>query len=156
MDYSPLPSQEVLKDNLSYDPLTGALTWIKSKRGRPLGKAGTKKANGYIQLAIDSQLYLAHRIIWRMETGEDPGELQIDHINRDRTDNRWDNLRLADQSLQEINKKSKGYSYNKRDKCYTVRLTLKGERRFSKNVKTEKEAIALVSTVRKKYFKKTG
>jgi hypothetical protein len=37
-------------------------------------------------------------------TGEDPGLMTIDHINRVRDDNRWCNLRLADYSLQKQNR----------------------------------------------------
>ena len=42
--------------------------------------------------------YYSHRLIWRYVTGEDPGELIIDHINRDGLDNRFENLRIVTRS----------------------------------------------------------
>lgn len=35
--------------------------------------------------------FMLHRLIWKLQTGEDPGA--IDHINGSRADNRWENLR---------------------------------------------------------------
>jgi hypothetical protein len=43
---------------------------------------------------IDGENYLAHRLIWRMVTGEWPTH-QIDHEDRDRANNRWKNIRPA-------------------------------------------------------------
>ena len=150
MDKIALPSQEELNENFNYDRLTGILTRVSNGH-----TAGTKKPNGYIQMGFKGTLYLAHRIIWRMETGEDPGELMIDHKNRIRNDNRIENLRLANQSLQEINKKSKGYSYNKRDKCYSVYLNYQGIARVRKSTKTEAEAIRLVESIREEWFRES-
>ena len=57
--------------------------------------------------------YLAHRLIWRIMTGEDPGELTVDHIDRDPFNNRFSNLRLADARLQLRNKRPFGKSPHK-------------------------------------------
>lgn len=100
---------EYLRDCLTYDPATGILTWKTrplshfpnchahaSWNGRLAGKrAGALRHHGYIFVTIDQAQYLAHRVIWAMQTGAWPK--QIDHKNRDCGDNRWDNLREARQ-----------------------------------------------------------
>ena len=100
----PLPSQARLRELLDYDPLSGGLVWKSHQRrtdyiGRP---AGSTKP-GYVRVSLDQQFYAAHRLIWVWMTGEDPGALEVDHIDRDRQNNRWDNLRLATVSQNRMN-----------------------------------------------------
>lgn len=89
---------ERVKNLLSYDEDTGCLTWIE----RPNSPAWNAKhagkragcldvSEGYVRVAIDRRLYLAHRLAWLIFTGEEPDK--IDHINGDRSDNRIVNLR---------------------------------------------------------------
>lgn len=54
--------------------------------------AGCLKNNGYLYVKINQKAHAVHRIIWLLVKGEWPTN-QIDHINRDRTDNRFENLR---------------------------------------------------------------
>ncbi len=75
---------------LSYDPNTGLFT----KNGR---LCGTPNGNGYLRISINRRLFYAHRLAWLLMTGEWP-ENQIDHINRNRCDNRFSNLRKCDHS----------------------------------------------------------
>lgn len=85
------PTPQRLRELFSYDPLTGELTRrIGKRKGKP---AGTIK-KGYISVYADRRSYLAHRIIWAMIYETWP-EQQIDHINRDKSDNRLENLRAA-------------------------------------------------------------
>ena len=90
------PDQSKLLRLFSYDPETGALEWRANPkfRGNPGGKTGTIGARGYLIIGISGKYYLAHRIIWKIMTGEDPAEF-VDHANGDRLDNRWANLRAA-------------------------------------------------------------
>jgi len=89
-----------IKDFLSYNPLTGVLTWKmapsrKIKAGSVAG--GVSKGvnpGGYarIQIQLGGKMYKAHRLAWFLHYGEQPPK-KIDHINNDATDNRIDNLR---------------------------------------------------------------
>lgn len=94
-----------------YRPSDGALLWKKctSKTGsgpnQPGKVAGCSKHHlGYPIVNLLKSTYLQHRIVWEMHNGPVPEGLTIDHINRDRADNRLENLRLADYSMQNKNK----------------------------------------------------
>lgn len=91
----PLPSQAELLSLLQYCPETGDLTWLprSDPRFRHAGKPAINhlQEKGYLVGRINGSGVKAHRIIWKMVTGVDPEV--IDHINGDRSDNRWVNLR---------------------------------------------------------------
>ena len=94
--------------------------------------AGSTDSSGARQVVIDWETHLAHRVIWKLVTGEDPS-LEIDHKNRDPGDNRWENLRLANRRQQMWNKGSRKDNLSGRagiqlrGKRYGVRL---GSRRL--------------------------
>lgn len=87
-------TQKRVRELLDYDPETGLLTWKVNRRGSAKAGDVIKSVNGagYVQLAIDSKTYLAHRVIWLWNYGYFP-EKQVDHINRIKVDNRLCNLR---------------------------------------------------------------
>ena len=92
----PLPPLEELRAAFAYSPETGSLTWRETRCGRALAgaPAGSPKG-GYFQVHLNGRQMWAHRIAWALYNGADPGPLLVDHINRDRADNRAENLRLV-------------------------------------------------------------
>ena len=86
-------NQDKLKTMLSYDPETGLFTWryTKSNRQKIGTIAGnTDKVGGYVRIFIDGRMYQAHNLASLYMTGK---MKKMDHKNRIRNDNRWDNLR---------------------------------------------------------------
>lgn len=98
-----MPDSDELNRELRYDPLTGELYWRVPRRNRKMGlRAGCVKGR-YRYITIDGVNYLEHRVIWAMVHGGIPGGLEIDHINRDRYDNRLENLRLVSRRENVLN-----------------------------------------------------
>lgn len=89
--------------NWRYDPETGAVYWLKPKpKVPPTLIAGSMHTDGSIKIGLNGKRYYAHRIAWVLMTGEEPPEL-IDHINGNPADNRWANLRKADNQANQAN-----------------------------------------------------
>jgi len=91
-------SVQELRSLIQYDPETGTLTWLK-KRGKKLpgDVAGSVNNLGYVQVTVNYQPHLAHRVAYALMIGQWPPQ-QIDHINGNPTDNRWENLRPSNQN----------------------------------------------------------
>ena len=138
-----LPTLEEIYKRFTYDPITGALVSTKTKR--PI-KA--KNSKGYLIVTVDFKSYMAHRIIWKMETGEDPGDKLIDHKNRTRDDNSWNNLRLIDNSGNNFNNGSRGY--RREGNRWRVRLTYKNTLILNKFFTEEQDAIDAVTKAKEK------
>ena len=146
-------TQERLKELFSYDPETGEFVWLIKRRGtKGIGRvAGWPNKLGYIYIALDKKKFCAHRLAWLYVHGEMP-DGEIDHINRDPSDNRIANLRVSTraENLWNIAKpvtNTSGYKnvyvYKgdcKRQKRYNAMIKVNGRRRSLGYFHTAEEA----------------
>lgn len=116
-----LPDYELLHELLDYNPESGELTWkwrdrrhFSSPRsharwnGRYAGKPAENKYTNCVskyecfRTSIFNKKYIAHRVIWKMVTGQEP-PAQIDHIDQNPLNNAWANLRAVDNATNRRN-----------------------------------------------------
>jgi hypothetical protein len=111
-------TKALLWECFDYDPPTGRLTWKarpkhhfandsawkginKRESGKPVDHI---TAQGYFAFRLNRKVWLAHRAIWVMHNDHIPEGMMLDHINRCKTDNRLENLRLATSAQNGMNK----------------------------------------------------
>jgi hypothetical protein len=123
-------TKEILHFYFHYDEKTGVFTRTKNKGKTFAGdRAGTLHSSGYEVIRIDDKLYKSHRLAWLYVYGFLPK--QIDHINGVKTDNRIENLRETNPSLNNQNRRNanknsksgfKGISWIEKSKKWRVRI----------------------------------
>lgn len=97
-------SQEDVRSHFKYNKETGDLKWRKiTSNAASKNKISCVGSSGYIIVGFKGRRYLAHRLIWLYAHGVMP-DGEIDHINRNRQDNRISNLRDATSSENNLNR----------------------------------------------------
>lgn len=154
-----------LRELLDYDPRTGVFTWRIKRRGRPYGhipagtRAGSLWATGYRIICIDGKSYRAGRLAFLWMTGKWPPNL-VDHINLDRSDDRWCNLRKATRTQNGANRPvhtnnalgMKGVCYEASRKKYKAYIMVCGRTMNLGRFNTAEEAQAAYTIAADKYF----
>ena len=98
--YRKLPPASLLWDRYDYKPLTGELI----RKRKTEFTAGTMNSRGYLHTQIGDHKYVVHRVVWKWVTGSDPCGLLLDHKDRNKANNAWNNLRTATDSQNQANK----------------------------------------------------
>lgn len=98
-------TQDYLKELLQYDPLTGVFTWrvYRGPNAKVGETAGCVDKDGYRKIKINFRSYWEHRLAFLYMSGTHPNAT-VDHINGNRSDNRFENLREATHSQNNANK----------------------------------------------------
>lgn len=93
-----------LRELLSYNPVTGEWTWLVRRQCIAAGSiAGHIGRKGRRRIVVDGRAYYSARLAWLYMTGDWPTE-EIDHANRVRHDDRWENLRHVTSGLNQANR----------------------------------------------------
>ena len=87
-----------------------------------------------------------------MHHGEIPENLQIDHIDRNKTNNKIENLRLATCKENSRNKNSKGFVWNTSSKKWVAQIIVDGSYQYLGLHETELDARATYLRARKQFF----
>jgi hypothetical protein len=171
----PLPSLEELLALLDYDPVAGSLIWKlrlatskankgfnASHAGKPAGSCTIGRKHGdnkYLVVGIRNERgyhqYQAHRIIWKMMTGDEPSEL-IDHIDRDPFNLKWENFREATNGTNIQNSKLrrdnisgvKGVSWDAQHKKWRVTISVNKQHFRLGRFSTVEEAKSIIELKR--------
>ena len=103
MKSKPLPPVEHLRSLFDYNPETGDITWrvYRNWQAKVGDVAGYVTPSGYRLICIRNGgvvNYLAHRLAWALHYGEDPNPCELDHIDRNKLNNRIENLRKVTRS----------------------------------------------------------
>lgn len=103
---------------------------------------------GYISARINGKLVRLHRLVMNPDK-----KLVVDHINRDKSDNRKSNLRICTQHQNSMNTKAKGYFFNKNTNKWQARIALNGKTISLGSYNTEAEAINARRNGERIYFR---
>lgn len=154
------PSTKELRNIFNY--VDGFLYWkIKPAACVAVGDlAGTEKgANGYVRVKYKKSIYLAHRIIWIWHGNNLNEGLEIDHINKNKKDNRIENLRQVTRAKNLENKNGKMICYcpsvksKKKWKAYTKQNSTAQQIHLGYYETKEKALEALKNNERRYCFK---
>lgn len=153
-------SPERVRYLLDYDLATGVFCWKNPNRGKAK-KGQTVKGwsvgKGYLAVGIDERRYTLHRLAWCHFYGRWPSG-DIDHANRIKTDNRIENLRECDASLNGANMKGrsrtgfKGVYFEKRSGRFYALICCRGKQRNLGTYDTPEEAHAAYCEAAVKLF----
>ena len=117
-----------LKEWLSYDPSTGYFTWLHppNRRIKEGSIAGSPLKHGHIKIRFQGKQFLAHRLAWLFSYRTWPTN-QIDHINRNPSDNRLINLRESTQAENTQNTGATGVTQQKHTGKWISKIMLRGK-----------------------------
>jgi len=124
-----ISNQDVLIDDEDFDKVS-QYNWYIAK-------------HGYVRMTNRSKTYLHHLII-----GKKSG-LVVDHIDRNKLNNKKENLRHVTRAQNNANRESKGYYFCKERNKWTVNKRKNGKR-FTKRFDTEEEAKRFVAKLEEK------
>jgi hypothetical protein len=153
-------TQERLKEVLRYDPVAGMWTWLVDKSQRT--KVGMRAGGfdkGYLRISVDGERFKSCRLAFLYVNGKFP-DGEVDHINRDKSDDRWTNLRVVTKAQNGHNRKApstntsghRGVHFQKTTQKWIAYLTVNGKRIHLGSFVFYQKAVATRLEAEKTYF----
>jgi HNH endonuclease/AP2 domain len=156
------PTPTEIRKVLRYDRFTGLLWWRERASGRRLDRpAGTKNANGYIDIGYRGKVYKAHILAHVIVKGRWP-KRELDHHNLIRNNNRWKNLRPATRGQNSQNRRCyknnktgiKGVHFHPLTGRFTADIQVNKKLMYLGIFDTPEEAAVVYNAANKKYHGK--
>ena len=176
---NPLP-ESIIRESLELDPTSE--TWLRWKfrprhifrthhgwrmansrdAGKPAGsKLKTTRGCLYWVVGIDYNRYLAHRIVWFLTHGFDPGLSLIDHVDGNGRNNNPENLRLAtnaenlrNQGVSKSNTSGRsGVSWDSSRNKWCAYVSINEKKKHLGRFATIEEAISAREKAEEKFYK---
>lgn len=151
-------SQERLKQLFDY--VDGDLVWkvYRSVKAVPGQVAGSVNARGHINVQADGKMYALHQLVYLYHHGMIPEE--IDHIDRNKLNNRIENLRPCTSSqnkgnIQLLSNNVSGYrgvSLNSRSQKWHAQIKIHGKQTYLGRFDTPREAAVRYNEAAVKHF----
>ena len=139
-----------------YDPDTDILSNRRLQRPAGFVAQGGNSTRPHRVVKVGDNFFTAARLIWMLVRNEDPGDLLVDHINRDSLDNRLKNLRLVTReenrrnSDRNKNAKHKYRGVYPNGKKWIARPTIDGKLKSLGTFDTQEEARDAITKLDKK------
>lgn len=140
-----------LREMLDYDPETGVFRFRKKRgwEGKPAGCIKPGRGGGYCLIRLAGESFRASRLAWLYMTGEWPDQ-DVDHIDLDRMNDRWANLRLATRSQNMANGSKRrdntsgyrGVTWNEATQSWRAQVSVNGKNHYCGLYATREDAAA--------------
>lgn len=154
-------NQSQLKEMFHYDPDTGEFVRLVQRSPNAMvgDIVGTVDGKGYLHVSINKKFYRLHRLAFLYMTGEIPR--YVDHIDRNRTNNRWSNLRAingcrgnaGNSGIHSHNTSGyRGVSKNNRSGKWHAQIKINGKQTYLGRFNTPEEAARRYNEAAKEHF----
>lgn len=143
-----------------FDYVDGSLVWrvslnVKAQKGQT---AGSINARGHINVQVDKRMYALHQLVYLYHHGFVPNE--IDHRDRNKLNNRIENLRPCTSSqnkgnIQLLPTNTSGYrgvSLNSRSQKWHAQIKIHGNQTYLGRFDTPEEAALVYNEAAIEHF----
>ena len=146
-------TQKILKEMFTLNSKGQLVRNFSIGRAKANEHSTCEDKDGYLVVGVKGKSYRAHRLVWMYVYGEFP-DGDIDHINRDKKDNRIKNLRISTKSqnrqnisVQKNNKIGlKGVWLHAQTKKWCASIGVNGKNKHLGSFDSQKEAAAAYAT----------